>query len=597
MRAHLVGLALLALAALPATAQPADPHAIPPCRSANDCPLIPFVQARAAPMLEGVTLSPGGAAGLLVGRTADPALPLFRLILIDQNPPLPNDAAAATFMQGLSQPGRMCTRRLIAENRRGAAFDLKCEGGQTPAIQAVLFTGPYEGRTRVMVAMAPLANGPALLARSQRLVASAFQTAQAAPAPATPARDYAQLRADCANDTDAMRQIAGCNAVLANPGESNNYAIAYNNRGHAEERRGNLPAAVADYDRALARDPRYAVAHVNRGRALGLMDRYDEALAAIDRSLAIEANLWARLERARIHARRRDETRAAAELDQIIAADAKFADALIDRARLRARLGDHRRALEDFEAALAAEPNNPAAKEGRDMARAMLAANPTPPAAAAPPPPAAAAPAGQPDLSRFMDRPQRAEAAPAAAAQGAAPQGAAQPPTMAIETVRGLMRDEPFSLSYPAELKQEPASGSAVYLNHPDAHFQVTLYITKPEGPTSAEAAARVPTDKIMEDARAVFQNVTLDYRTLVTLPAGPAHLYVQSMTSTFGDRPRLRAITAEVFSEGRHYILYFAMRDTEFEARRGAIAFILANFSPSSAPRACCLAPVQLPW
>ena len=65
---------------------------------------------------------------------------------------------------------------------------------------------------------------------------------------------------------------------------------------------------------------------------------------------------------------------------------------------------------------------------------------------------------------------------------------------MAIETVRGLMRDEPFSLSYPAELKQEPASGSAVYLNHPDAHFQVTLYITKPEGPTSAEAAARAPT-------------------------------------------------------------------------------------------------------
>lgn len=551
MRTRLFALVLPFLAALPAAAQPAEPNGLPPCRSASDCPLIDHTRREAAVLLNGATLSPGGAAGLLIARTDDLALPLFRLIWIDQRPPMAPDTAAATFMQGLSQPGRLCVRRPLGQRGNAGAFDLRCDGGQTPAIQAVLFSETFENYTRVLVIMAPLSQGTALLARAQPLVTRAFRVAEA---PAAPPRDYAQLRADCADDSEAPRQIAGCNAVLANPGETDNYAIAYNNRGHAEERRGNLPAAVADYDRAIGRDPRYAVAHINRGRVLALMDRYDEALAAIDRSLAIEANLWARLERARIHVRRRDDARAAGELDQIIAADAKFADALIDRARLRARLGDHRRSLEDFEAVLAAEPNNPAAKEGRDLARTMLAT---------------------------------------ASGQAAT----AQPPTMTVETVRGLMRDEPFSLSYPAELKQEPASGSAVYLNHPDAHFQVTLYITKPEGAASAEAAARTPTDQVMEEARGVFQNVTLDYRALVTLPAGPAHLYVQGMTSTYGDRPRLRAVTAEVFSEGRHYILYFAMRDSEFEPRRGAIAFMLANFFPSSATRTCCLAPVQLPW
>lgn len=414
----------------------------------------------------------------------------------------------------------------------------------------------------------------------------------AMPAPAqqaAPPPNYAQLRLDCADDGDVQRQIAGCNAVLAHPGETDNYAIAFNNRGHAEERRGNLPAALADYDRSLGRDPRYAIAHINRGRVLGLLGRFDEALAAIDSSLAIEANPWARLERARISLRQRDEARAAAELDQVIAGDATFADALIERARLRARQGDHGRALADFEAALAAESNNPAAKEGRDLARAMLAANPNPPASPSLAGSGAPAPqARKPDLSRFMAQPQRA------GTEAAVP---GQPPATRVETVRGLTRDEPFSLSYPPELKQESSGSSSLYLNHPDTHFQVMLNITPAEPGASAESAARAPAAQIGEEDRRVFLDFSLEQRSLLTLPAGPAHVYVASMTSPHGNKPRLRTVMAEVFSEGRHYQLFFMMPDEDFNARRGLIGFILANFSTSSATRPCCVEPMQLPW
>jgi tetratricopeptide (TPR) repeat protein len=130
--------------------------------------------------------------------------------------------------------------------------------------------------------------------------------------------NYAQLRADCADDSDVARQIAGCEAVLANPAEQNNYAIAINNRGHARERSGDLAAALADYERAVAIDPGYGDAHLNRGSVLARLGRAEDALSAFDRSIAIADGVWARLERGRLLARRNERDRALADFEAAV---------------------------------------------------------------------------------------------------------------------------------------------------------------------------------------------------------------------------------------------------------------------------------------
>jgi tetratricopeptide (TPR) repeat protein len=148
--------------------------------------------------------------------------------------------------------------------------------------------------------------------------------------------NYAQLRADCADDSDAARQIAGCDAVLENPGESNNHAIATNNRGHARERNGDLAGALADYDQAIRLDSSYGTAHINRARMLARLGRTDEAIAWLDALIAYQDGGWARLERGRMHAGRGDLARALADLDEAVRLSPGEADVAAERDRLRA---------------------------------------------------------------------------------------------------------------------------------------------------------------------------------------------------------------------------------------------------------------------
>lgn len=798
--------ALLAAVPVLAVAQTVPQNQpLPNCTSASDCPLIDFTQRALGAGLAGVTLAPGEARGMLLGRTGDSALPLFRLMWIDQTPPMSPDRTAAEFMRGLHRPNRFCNRRPIpagasADGTQGA-FDIRCSGGQTPEVQVVLHAVQDAQRTRTLVLLAPLGNGPALLARGQRVL-----TAIAAPP-----RDYAQLRQDCADDSDAPRQIAGCNAVLANPSETGNYGIALSNRGHARERTGDLASALADYERAIAQEPGNITAQINRARILARLSRAEEALAVYDRIIQAGDNGWARLERGRLLASRNEGERAVADLeaavrllpgdeealtardwarfrrsqglgfdevqpeattlaDAVLNAEGFFgmlsvADAarirrdkpsqasaewesmpsdggpgryevearscaevvveevgqrngrrqvlqrrVIDLNRLRGLLSrdgdafvyragvygerivetprgtlqvpiaaelrqfgpsDNRfaqalvylDAIKRFcpgaapqaapapaaaaapTAAQPSAPQAPAANTGRftgqpatpapsaQAAPAFVA--PAPPGSAPPPAPApntgrftgqpatpapsaqaapalvvpapqapAAPPAPAPNTGRFTGQP--AAAAPSAPAAPPAPPaaGTSAPPAAAnptgdvqIRTVRGLMRDKPYSLSFPDEFQQSADPSAELFLDHSSALFQVTLKMGPATAGASAQTAARRPAAEVTAADRAAFADFSLEQRSVVMLPAGPAHVYVATMTSPMGDRPRLRMVVAELFSEGRRYELAFTVGEDVFASAGNAIGFILANFSPTSAPRTCCASPVSLPW
>lgn len=556
-----------------ASAQGIDTGArLPSCSGAADCPLIDFTRNALGPGLDGVDLTPAGAPGLLLARTGDRALPAFRLIWLDQEPALAPERAESEFRRGLARPGRLCSSRPITSPPMAAglaAFDVRCAGGSSQEVQIWLLAAQGASRTRVVVLLSPLEHGPALLARGARILG---RLAAAAPGPggagagagpspqpratAAPPRSYEQLRLDCADDSHVQRQIEGCNAVLANPAETGNYAIALNNRGHAQERGGNAAAALQDYDRALQRDPNYVVAYINRARILAGMGRQDEALAALAQSIAIEDSAWARLDRARLFAQRGDQGRAFADLDHVLQRHPDFAEGLVERGGLYAGRGDHQAALRDFEAALAAEPNNAQARDGRDRARLALAG-------------------------------------------GAAPAGPQAPPTAGtrVETVRGLTRDRPFSLTYPSELEQGSAPDTEVMLSHPTSILQVSLKIADASPGANAQTAARAPASGLAASDRRTFPDFAIEHRSLVNLPAGPAHLFVASMTSQMADRARLRLIVAEMFSEGRRYELAFVVAEDGVDAARDLIGFVLANFSPASAPRPCCAEAVALPW
>src|SRR5262245_28372185 len=102
---------------------------------------------------------------------------------------------------------------------------------------------------------------------------------------AAPARaqDDAQKTCLAQVPASAERQVEACTALLAsNRYNERNRAIIHNNRGVAQRSRGDLAAAIADYDEAVRLNPDYARAYSNRGNAFYERGEHDRAIADLD---------------------------------------------------------------------------------------------------------------------------------------------------------------------------------------------------------------------------------------------------------------------------------------------------------------------------
>lgn len=64
-------------------------------------------------------------------------------------------------------------------------------------------------------------------------------------------------------------------------------AIEHYNRGVTKSLAGNKRSAIADYDRAIALDPRFVDAYINRGNAKATFGQERAALADYDRAIAL----------------------------------------------------------------------------------------------------------------------------------------------------------------------------------------------------------------------------------------------------------------------------------------------------------------------
>ena len=68
-------------------------------------------------------------------------------------------------------------------------------------------------------------------------------------------------------------------------------AMAYNNRGTPGTPSRTYDKAIADYDQAIALDPKYAMAYSNRGNAWYAKQAYDKAIADYDQAIALDPKL------------------------------------------------------------------------------------------------------------------------------------------------------------------------------------------------------------------------------------------------------------------------------------------------------------------
>jgi Tfp pilus assembly protein PilF len=140
-------------------------------------------------------------------------------------------------------------------------------------------------------------------------------------------------------------------------------AMAACNLGMLRQRQGDAAAALALFDRALARTPALAAAHHGRGQALHRLGRLDEAAAAFEQAMAhgaVDAVTLNNLGDLRRSQGRLDA--ALASFDVALAADPSLAMAHVNRGIVLAKLGRPADAIAAFRRALALEPNLVAAE-------------------------------------------------------------------------------------------------------------------------------------------------------------------------------------------------------------------------------------------
>jgi lipoprotein NlpI len=185
-------------------------------------------------------------------------------------------------------------------------------------------TRPRYKRDDTPAAVAAAPAKPAAVGKKR----SARKPAGVAPpeAAAQTARATARDIAACAQNKDNDTAIAGCTRVIDDSKvKPKGRAAAFYNRGNAYSTKGDLAAAIADYDEAIKLDPKNASALTNRGTA---------------------------------HSEKGDADAALADFDEAIKRNPRYASAYFNRANAYAAKGDVDRALADYAASIRYDRRN-----------------------------------------------------------------------------------------------------------------------------------------------------------------------------------------------------------------------------------------------
>jgi tetratricopeptide (TPR) repeat protein len=182
----------------------------------------------------------------------------------------------------------------------------------------------------------------------------------------------------CVADDDSAfapaQRIAACTALIAAAKDApQDVATALVNRGIAYYYVNKMPLAFADFDRAIALDPKNARAFRERSNSHRTAGRLDRALA--------DANEAARLDpkdakafdnRGNVFNNNRQYDRAIDDYNEAIRLDQKFAQAFMDRGVANYFKQDYQSAIKDYDEAIKLNPRRARAYTNRGAAYKKL---------------------------------------------------------------------------------------------------------------------------------------------------------------------------------------------------------------------------------
>jgi tetratricopeptide (TPR) repeat protein len=149
---------------------------------------------------------------------------------------------------------------------------------------------------------------------------------------------------------DLNAAMADCNtAIKFNP----QYAGAYYCRGNVDRKKGDLGAALADYDQAIKLAPKFAPSYVDRGTIKHSKGDLDGALADYNQALKLSPRYaMAYNNRGNIKLQKNDVKGAMADFNQAIQLNPQFGLAYRNRGRAHQKMGDSNAAIADFNRAI-----------------------------------------------------------------------------------------------------------------------------------------------------------------------------------------------------------------------------------------------------
>jgi tetratricopeptide (TPR) repeat protein len=172
----------------------------------------------------------------------------------------------------------------------------------------------------------------------------------------------------CQGQGTPAERIVACDRIIAAGGVSLlTPAQAYGLRADALAEMNQYTDAIADYDRAIALDPRDPTAHFNRGLAYAALGDDAHAVADFDEQIRLQPQYYdAFYHRGLIWTRKHEFDLAIRDFDEVIRLYHSFGDevccrytlmtALYRRGLARLDRGDLDRAIDDFSGAIAINP-------------------------------------------------------------------------------------------------------------------------------------------------------------------------------------------------------------------------------------------------
>jgi tetratricopeptide (TPR) repeat protein len=174
-------------------------------------------------------------------------------------------------------------------------------------------------------------------------------------------KDYHELfrEARIAHDLGNYEEVIGLNNDILAMGLSPIQAApALMNRGNAYAAKGDLDAALADYNEAINLEPKNAGAYVDRALVLGRTGNVEAAMKDYGQALTLNPKQW------EAYFNRAAELRglgrlgeAIDDLNQVIKLNPEFAGAYMNRGNIYVRQGELDKAIADYSAALLRDPD------------------------------------------------------------------------------------------------------------------------------------------------------------------------------------------------------------------------------------------------